>query len=119
MENDNQTYVNNSINNQKDIESKIQNYSITTLVLGIVSLVFPAIGLITGIIGLVYAKKIRPLNNGNLTGLGIAGYICNIVGVVLGSFSALMVLLYLCLLAFSFIVAFVPAFINAFIYALV
>ena len=69
-------------------EKKSNGFAIASLVLGIVSIVFCFIpglilvGLITGIIGVVFgvlAKKKNP------TGMATAGLVCSIIGLILSS----------------------------------
>jgi uncharacterized membrane protein YeaQ/YmgE (transglycosylase-associated protein family) len=72
----------------KRMPEKIQtnNSSVISLTVGILSIFIPFIGLILGIIGIVFArvavKQIR-ITNENGSGLATAGFICSIVGVIL------------------------------------
>jgi hypothetical protein len=71
----------------KKMSEKIQtnNSSVIALTVGILSFI-PFIGLVLGIIGIVFArvavKQIR-ITNENGSGLATAGFICSIVGVIL------------------------------------
>jgi len=59
--------------------------SIISLTVGILSLFIPFIGLILGVIGIVYSRKaVKQINktDENGTGLAIAGQVCSIVGVI-------------------------------------
>jgi hypothetical protein len=66
------------------------------LVLGICSIVFsmPVVGLLLGFLGLLRsreAKQFAELNPGIYSNAGVAqaGYVCSIIGLVLGAFSTL------------------------------
>lgn len=58
--------------------------AVTSMILGIVSLVIPFVGLITGIIGLILAnsslKEIK-LYNQEGKGMAIAGKVCSIIAI--------------------------------------
>ena len=68
------------------------NNSVISLTVGILSLFIPFLGLILGVIGIVYsriaAKQIN-ITNGKGTGLATAGLICSIVGVIIQLFMVL------------------------------
>ncbi|MHC4080090.1 MAG: hypothetical protein ACYS15_00255 [Planctomycetota bacterium] len=66
------------------------------LVLGICSIVFsgPLVGLLLGFLGLMKAKEARSfaeLNPGLYANAGVAqaGYVCSIIGLILGAFTTL------------------------------
>jgi hypothetical protein len=66
------------------------------LVLGICSIVFsgPLVGLLLGFLGLVKSKEARQfaeLNPGIYANAGVAqaGYVCSIIGLILGAFTTL------------------------------
>jgi hypothetical protein len=66
------------------------------LVLGICSIVFsgPLVGLLLGFLGLMKAKEARQfaeMNPGIYSNAGVAqaGYVCSIIGLVLGAFTSL------------------------------
>ncbi|GGA90662.1 DUF4190 domain-containing protein [Ornithinibacillus halotolerans] len=60
--------------------------STISLTLGIFSIVLPLIGLVPGIIGLVFSRKTA---NENGRGLATAGFIFSIVGITIQSFGIL------------------------------
>ncbi|SHI03932.1 DUF4190 domain-containing protein [Clostridium grantii] len=63
---------------------KTNNKSISSLVLGILSIFLPFIGLILGIMGIVMSyKSIKEINNSKETGIGLAvsGRVVSIIGV--------------------------------------
>ena len=77
------------------INPKTNGKAIAALVLGIVSLIIPYIGLIIGIIAIVYAKKAFveiELNKDGGKGLAIAGLVCGIVAVSLYAILILLIL---------------------------
>ncbi|MCL6572391.1 MAG: DUF4190 domain-containing protein [Bacillus sp. (in: Bacteria)] len=60
--------------------------SVTSLTIGILSLFIPFVGLILGIIGIVFSRKaVNQMNktNENGRGLATAGLICSIVGIII------------------------------------
>ncbi|WP_409271276.1 DUF4190 domain-containing protein [Neobacillus sp. SCS-31] len=66
--------------------NQTNNSSVISLTVGILSLFIPFIGLILGIIGIVFSRKaVKQINqtNENGKGLATAGLICSIVGVIL------------------------------------
>lgn len=66
----------------------LSTHSITTLTLGILSIFLPFIGLLLGILGIIfYRKSIQVKEPGR--GMAIAGFICSIVGIC---FQLLMIL---------------------------
>ncbi|MEI3613857.1 DUF4190 domain-containing protein [Pseudogracilibacillus sp. SO30301A] len=63
--------------------------AIIALVLGILSLVIPWLGLILGIIGIVFyvkAKKALNVSQEKGSGIALAGLICSIIGILLQLF---------------------------------
>ena len=71
--------------------NQISTHSITTLTLGILSILIPFIGLILGVLGVIfYRKSIQSEEAGR--GMAIAGLICSIVGL---TFQVLIVISYL------------------------
>ena len=63
--------------------------SVGALSLGILSILIPLIGLVLGIIGIVFsnkAKKEIALTSENGMGLATAGLVCSIVGVIIQTF---------------------------------
>ncbi|MBS4213971.1 MULTISPECIES: DUF4190 domain-containing protein [Neobacillus] len=67
-------------------KNQTNNSSVISITAGILSLFIPFIGLILGIIGIVFSriaiKQIKKTNE-NGRGLATAGLICSIVGVIL------------------------------------
>ena len=60
--------------------------AVISLVLGILSLVIPWLGLILGIIGIVFyvkAKKALKVTQEKGSGIALAGLICSIIGILL------------------------------------
>lgn len=103
---------NNSTTVFETIEKKqeAQNTGIAALVLGICGLLFPGLGLILGIIGVVCAKKARNISGGTLNGMAQAGMICSIISIVLGAIIALLIIGY-------FVIMFVYVFLMAGVFA--
>jgi hypothetical protein len=67
-------------------KNQTNNSSVISLTVGILSLFIPFIGLILGIIGIVFSRKaVKQINqtNENGRGLATAGLICSIVGIIL------------------------------------
>lgn len=71
--------------------------AITALVLGILSLLVPYVGLILGIVGIVFSKKaLYEIETQNLSGKGmaVAGLTTSIIGVSLYSFVLFIILIF-------------------------
>lgn len=68
-------------------KNQIFGYSLTSMILGICSIIFALaftpIGLVCGIIGLVFAVKVR--RTGEQNAYLKAGYICSIVGTIISA----------------------------------
>jgi hypothetical protein len=67
-------------------KNQTNNSSVISLTVGILSLFIPFIGLILGIIGIVFSRKaVKQINktNENGKGLATAGLICSIVGIII------------------------------------
>ncbi|MDR7240175.1 DUF4190 domain-containing protein [Neobacillus drentensis] len=67
-------------------KNQTNNSSVISLTVGILSLFIPFIGLILGIIGIIFSRKaVKQINqtNENGRGLATAGLICSIVGIIL------------------------------------
>lgn len=63
--------------------------SVGALSLGILSILIPIIGIVLGILGIVFSNKAKKqiiLSSENGMGLATAGLICSIVGVIIQSF---------------------------------
>ena len=84
-----------TVTNLSQTKQESQNASIISLVLGICGLLFPGIGVILGIIGVIFAKKSRKFNGGILSGMALAGMICSIISIVLGAIVMLSLIAYL------------------------
>ncbi|MBS4175228.1 DUF4190 domain-containing protein [Bacillus sp. FJAT-49736] len=70
-------------NNNENQQNTTSGSSITALVLGILSLVIPYVGLILGIVGIVFSKKaFREIEQYKYNGKGmaVAGLVTSIVG---------------------------------------
>jgi Domain of unknown function (DUF4190) len=85
------------------METQVTNgKAIASLVLGILSLIVPYIGIVLGIIGLVLAnkgiKEIAVYGQGG-RGLGVAGRVTSIIGIVLGGILWLFVFLGIAIIA--------------------
>ena len=66
--------------------NQTNNSAVISLTVGILSLFIPFIGLILGIIGIVFSRKaVKQMNktNENGRGLATAGLICSIVGIIM------------------------------------
>ncbi|WP_339060820.1 DUF4190 domain-containing protein [Tepidibacillus marianensis] len=71
---------------EQNMSPKTNGKAIAALVLGIVSLMIPYVGLIVGIVGIVYAKKAiaeiaQTQDNGK--GMAVAGLVTSIISVAL------------------------------------
>ncbi|WML39586.1 DUF4190 domain-containing protein [Neobacillus sp. OS1-2] len=67
-------------------KSQTNNSSVVALTVGILSLFIPFLGLILGIIGIVFSRiavKQMNITNENGRGLATAGLICSIVGIII------------------------------------
>ncbi|MCP3029107.1 DUF4190 domain-containing protein [Halobacillus sp. A5] len=69
--------------------------AIASLILGILSILFPFLGLILGIIGIVYSRKVLklPKEEDDYKGMAKGGMICSVIGVCLQVFFILSALL--------------------------
>ncbi|UOQ49791.1 DUF4190 domain-containing protein [Gracilibacillus caseinilyticus] len=68
--------------------------STISLTLGILSIIIPVIGMILGVIGIVYSRKAtRAIVNTNESGKGLAtsGLICSVAGIIIQFFILLLV----------------------------
>lgn len=75
-------------------QKQISSHAVTALTLGILSIFIPFVGLILGILGIVfYRKSIQTNEQGK--GLAIAGFICSIVGLSFQILIALSILAFL------------------------
>lgn len=71
-------------NDSNEPESK--TYSVLSLIMGILSLVFcccSIVGIIPGIVGIILANKAK--KNGETSGMATAGLVCSIIGIVFGA----------------------------------
>ena len=88
--------------------AQVNTNAVVSLAMGILSvLVFPFIGWILGLVGLIYGNKsLRQIEDTKEKGenLAVAGRVCSIVGIVLGLLSIIIVVSGL--LLFSFRVSF-------------
>lgn len=94
-----QNYNDNNNNQDNYGQSKPngQEFAITCLVCGIVSIVlcwcYGIIGLACGIVAIVMRNKFRELNGGYVNGMVKAGFICACVGVSLSALSMIFYIL--------------------------
>lgn len=68
-----------------DNDTRINNSAVISIVLGAVTLVLPLLGIVTGILGIVYytkANKEIPLQGETGNGIAITGLTLSIVGLV-------------------------------------
>lgn len=94
------SYNNSGETNNRKVDSTIHNYSVASLVLGIVSLVLSIIccctyfswiiSIICGILGIIFGCLAKD-QDGNREGIAKAGIICSIIGITL---SIIMVILF-------------------------
>lgn len=81
------------------------NNSITSLTIGILSILLPLIGLVLGIIGIVFSRKaLKEIGetHENGRGLAITGLVCSVVGIVTQLFGLFSLLLFFNLTTTSF-----------------
>lgn len=85
--------------------------SVASLVLGILSLIccFPVVDLILGIIALVCAAKSKKVL-GNRDGLATAGFVCGIIGVVMGAMYTFYTIIYALMFGTLFFLPFLDEF---------
>ncbi|WP_340027354.1 DUF4190 domain-containing protein [Paenibacillus sp. FSL H7-0940] len=101
-ENDVDRYYNDTLSPPPYVVPKTNSKSIVSLVLGILSVTIPYVGILMGIVAIIFAslafKEIRVrMEQGR--GLAIAGLVCGIIG------TAMYVLLILLVLLFSFAIS--------------
>lgn len=101
-ENDVDRYYNDTLPPPPYVIPKTNSKSIVSLVLGILSVTIPYVGILIGIVAIIFAslafKEIRVrMEQGR--GLAIAGLVCGIIG------TAMYVLLILLVLLFSFAIS--------------
>lgn len=101
-ENDVDRYYNDTLPPPPYVIPKTNSKSIVSLVLGILSVTIPYVGIVIGIVAIIFAslafKEIRVrMEQGR--GLAIAGLVCGIIG------TAMYVLLILLVLLFSFAIS--------------
>ncbi|UFT98537.1 DUF4190 domain-containing protein [Radiobacillus kanasensis] len=81
---------------EKQGPQQVNPKAIAALVLGITSIVIPYIGLILGIIGIVFSNKanaeVDKLNHSG-KGLAVAGLVTSVVGTVLWAFVLILVII--------------------------
>ncbi|PJN89784.1 DUF4190 domain-containing protein [Bacillus sp. mrc49] len=69
-----------------DEMKRSNNKAIVTLIMGVLSLLIPFIGIILGVLGLIFASKSKAemkLTGESGNGLVTAGKVCSIVGIIL------------------------------------
>lgn len=75
-----------SLNSNDDtVKSESKSNSTISLIMGILSLVFcccSVIGIIPGIVGIIFASKAR--RDGETSGMATGGLVCSIIGIVFG-----------------------------------
>lgn len=95
----------NNISNKEETlnDNTGKNQAITSLVLGVVSLlscftgIGAIIGLVTGIIGLIFASKAK--KNAYIEAMQTGGFVCSLVGLII---SAIILILSICLIGTIF-----------------
>ena len=78
-------------------KSETNNNSIISLTLGILSIIIPLIGLLPGVLGVVFSRKAKKQiakTNKNGMGLATSGMICSIVGIIIQIFVVLSLIAY-------------------------
>ncbi|KMY50217.1 DUF4190 domain-containing protein [Peribacillus loiseleuriae] len=78
-------------------KTQTNSHSIISLINGILSILIPFIGLILGVIGVVFSRKaVKQIEKTNESGRGlaIAGLICAVVGITLQFLSVLGLILF-------------------------
>lgn len=78
------------------MENTLNRKSVASLTLGILSLIIPYIGLILGIIGVIFsAKSLKEIDLSNQQGRGLAisGKVCSIVGICLQALLIILLIL--------------------------
>ncbi|MRN54415.1 DUF4190 domain-containing protein [Paenibacillus monticola] len=97
-----QPYGNQEFYSPQPPPARTNGKSIAALVLGILSIVIPYIGLLFGIIAIIFSaisfKEIR-MGNEQGRGLAIAGLVCGIVGTIL--YAVIIVLIILAFVVFN------------------
>lgn len=78
-------------------KSQTNSNSVISLPLGILSILIPLIGLILGIVGVVFSRKaLKEIGETNENGRGLAifGMICSVIGIAVHFFGLLGFILY-------------------------
>ncbi|WP_019412795.1 DUF4190 domain-containing protein [Paenisporosarcina sp. TG20] len=73
-------------------KNQINSSSVISLTLGILSILIPFIGLILGIIGVVFSRKAEKeilITDEGGRGLSTAGFICSVVGIIIQTLTLL------------------------------
>jgi hypothetical protein len=71
--------------------------SVISLTLGILSILIPLIGLILGIIGVVFSRKAAKeiaFSNESGSGFATAGLVCSVIGIIFQTFNLVALLLF-------------------------
>lgn len=74
------------MNQNTQTNTQINTSSVISLTVGILALLLPFIGLILGVIGIVYSRKaVKQISQTGESGGGLAtaGLVCSIVGIIL------------------------------------
>ena len=78
-------------------KNETNSKAIISLTLGILSIVIPLIGLIPGVLGLIFSRKATKeivKTNENGKGLATSGLICSVLGIVIQLFGVLGIIAY-------------------------
>ncbi|NRD79864.1 DUF4190 domain-containing protein [Bacillus sp. BRMEA1] len=80
-----------------DKKTEANGNPVVSLTLGILSIIIPMIGLILGVIGVIFSRKATKeiaKSYGNGRGFAVSGLICSIVGIVIQTLSVLSIIAY-------------------------
>lgn len=80
-----------------DHRNQTNSKSVISLTLGILSILIPLIGLLLGIIGVVFSRQAAneiAFSNETGSGFATAGFVCSVIGIILQTLSVVSLILF-------------------------